>query len=57
MDPLFESDEAENPDADSEDVPLHFQAMSYLIRPLVQHGRVMRELANSDGDHMFIVSV
>jgi hypothetical protein len=57
MNPLFEPSEAENLDADCEDAPLRFREMSNLIGPAVQPGRVKRELANSDGDRVFTVSV
>jgi hypothetical protein len=56
MNPLFEQDEPENLDANCEDVPLMFRAMSDLIGPAVQTGRVKRELANGDGDRVFTVS-
>jgi hypothetical protein len=56
MNDLFKSDEAKNLDADCEDVPLRFQAMSNMIGLAVQTGWVVRELANSDGDSVFMVS-
>jgi hypothetical protein len=56
MNPLFEPNEAENLDADCEDAPQRFRAMSDLIEPAVQTDWVEQELANSDGDRVFMVS-
>jgi hypothetical protein len=57
MNPLFEPNEAENLDADCEDAPQRFRAMSGLIEPTVQTDWVEQELANSNGDRVFTVSV